>query len=163
MEESSSSIELWTTIVTAGAAIIALGISVWSNWLYRIHSSPKPFIKLDVVLACKHTIDPPEGTPTEVSPKIHLQNIGPGIALNTLVKSSVRCKSGQKKTVQFLGPNVIFPDGESNIYFTLEDVFLLEVTDVSITYQSDSGYSRTTKWRQELIGDQTKIIHISSK
>jgi len=101
------------------AAVVAVILSVVNLRLIRIHSSPKPFIKLEYVHVGSHIpaiiigsgsyelIGSNASTEQDLSPTVALVNIGKGVAVNVNVCANAITKSGESIKVRLEGPSVL--------------------------------------------------------
>ena len=154
--------------VIGTTAIIAIVLSIINLRLIRIHSSPKPFIKLEYVHVGSHipikvigkkTLEMTTSnanTEQDLSPTVGLINIGKGIAVNINVYANANTKSGESIDVRLEGPSVLIDtayvkDGKVIGKYDCEkkDVLLSEIMQVYINYNSDSGYKRETVWEYD--------------
>ena len=174
-------------VIVAITAIIAVVLSVINLRIIRIHSSPKPFLKVEYVHVGSHIpvsyisakdlrtgnykIDGSQAdTEQDLSPTIGLTNWGKGIAVNIKVYANANEKSGEPITVYLEGPSVV-PDAsiiKEKEYIAIynsvrKDVLFPEFLTITINYESDTGYKRETIWVHEQTDEGSMIRLIKSK
>lgn len=152
-------------VIIGITAIIAVILSIINLRLIRIHSSPKPFVKLEYVHVGSHipltvigsgsfeSAGSNASSEQDLSPTVALVNVGKGIAVNISVHASVNTKAGESIKVRLEGPSILIDSSIANDKKVIgkydsknKEVLLPEIMQVFIKYNSDSGYRRETVW-----------------
>lgn len=156
---------IYLEIIIGITAVIAVILSVVNLWLMRIHSSPKPFLKLEYVHVGSHipviiigtgsceATDSNANTEQNFSPTVAMINVSKGIAVNVIVHANANTKAGESIKVRLEGPSVLIDSSLANDNKVIgkydsvnKEVLLPEIMQVYVNYDSDSGYRRKTVW-----------------